>query len=91
MCFVWQPPGQGRRGTPSTSAPRSYLRNVCFLIEYTSKEISGILPRETHNFEQITPCICFSLYVVTCGILEEIIAWRIKFIQTIKGCVTQVR
>lgn len=81
----------GGHEAPSTFAPRSDLGNVYFLIQFTFKEITAILPREIRNFGHITPCICFSLYEVTQGILEEIIAQRIKPTQTIKGCITHVR
>lgn len=91
VCCIQQPHVQGGHEAPSTSAPRSDLGNVYFLIQFTFKEISAILPREIRNFGHITPCICFSLYEVTHGILEEIIAQRIKPTQTIKGCITHVR
>ena len=89
-CFIQQPHAQVGHEAPSTSAPHSDLGNVCFLIQFTFKEISAILPREIHNFGHITPCICFSLYEVTHGILEVIIAQIIKPTQTVKGCITHV-
>lgn len=40
--------------------------------------------------EYTNQCICFSLCEFARGVPEEVMAWRIKFIQTIKGCMTPV-
>lgn len=60
---------------------------ICFC---SFKKVLRILLRGPHISEQINHCLWLSLCEFTLEILGEIIACRIKFIQTIKGCITHI-